>query len=131
MRAARSAGERGATAVEFALVAPILFLFLFGGLEAGRILFVSAAFRSAIADSARCAELGRPQCRTAEGLARHAEARMAALAAPLSIPPGAIRLEEAPCGRAIRAGLAYRPLLLPLPAGTIRLAAEACAGLPA
>ena len=119
--------ERGATAVEFALVAPVLFLFLFAGLEAGRLLFVSAAFRSAVADAARCAEIGRPQCQGAAGLARHAEERMAALAAPMAVPTAAIRLDAAPCGQRVSASIPYRPLLMPLPAGAITLAAEGCA----
>jgi Flp pilus assembly pilin Flp len=123
--------ERGATALEFALVAPLLFLLLFGGMEAGRLMFVSAAFRSAIADAARCAELGQAQCQGAVGLAAHAEARMQRLAAPLPIPPDALDLAPAACGLGILATIPYRPLLLPLPQTGISLSAAACANLPA
>ena len=121
--------ERGATALEFALLAPVLFLLLFAGLEAGRLLFVSAAFRSAVADAARCAALGDPACRTEAGIAAHAEQRLAALAAPMPVPHEAVEVAPAPCGQRISVRLAYRPLLLPVPAAP-PLAAEACVAGP-
>lgn len=118
--------ERGATALEFALLAPVLFLLLFAGLETGRLLFLAAAFRSAVADAARCAELDRPQCRTLPGLAAEVEARIAALGMPVAVPADALRAEAAPCGVRIVARMPYPPLLLPRAAAPM-LAAEACA----
>lgn len=123
-------GERGTAALEFALVAPILFLLLFGGMEAGRLMFVSAAVRAAVADAARCAELGRPQCRDAAGLAARMEARTRALAAPMAVPAEALALAPAACGLRLTATLPYRPLLLPLAGAGLTLSAEACAAVP-
>ncbi|MFN3590972.1 MAG: TadE/TadG family type IV pilus assembly protein [Thermaurantiacus sp.] len=123
--------ERGATALEFALVAPLLFFLLFAGMEAGRLMFVSAALHAAIADAARCAELGRTECQSAAGLAAHAEARTKALAAPMPIPPGALQLTPAACGLNIAVALPYRPLLLPVPGTGIGMSAAACANVPA
>jgi hypothetical protein len=123
-------GERGAAALEFALVAPVLFLLLFGGMEAGRLMFVSAAFRLAVSDSARCAELGRPECQSLDGLAAHAQMRLRALATPLPVPAEALAMAPAACGIAISARLPYRPLLLPLANAGITLTASACAAVP-
>jgi Flp pilus assembly pilin Flp len=122
--------ERGATALEFALVAPLLFLMLFAGIEAGRLLHVASAFRSAIADAARCAELGRPACRDRAGMASTAEERMRALGAAATIPRETLILANAPCGLQVEAELAYPPLLLPASLLSPRLRARACAGLP-
>lgn len=46
-------GERGSAAIEFAMVAPVLFLFLFGIIETGVIFFGSAMLQNATDDTAR------------------------------------------------------------------------------
>lgn len=51
--------ERGATAVEFALIAIPLLLFMFGSIEFGRMLWTRQSMSQAVAIGARC--LGVPQ----------------------------------------------------------------------
>jgi Flp pilus assembly protein TadG len=49
----RADGEKGSAAIEFAMVAPALFLFLFGIIETGVIFFGSAMLQNATDDVAR------------------------------------------------------------------------------
>ncbi|MBS0274080.1 MAG: pilus assembly protein [Proteobacteria bacterium] len=49
----RKDGEKGSAAIEFAMVAPVLFLFLFGIIETGVIFFGSAMLQNATDDTAR------------------------------------------------------------------------------
>lgn len=49
--------RRGATVVEFAVVAPVLFLFIFGIIEFGRLVMVQQAITNAARESCREASL--------------------------------------------------------------------------
>ncbi|MBD0272401.1 MAG: pilus assembly protein [Acetobacteraceae bacterium] len=51
----RPLGRRGATAVEFAITANVLFLLLLGGLEIGRYFFVNESLRHLVGELARAA----------------------------------------------------------------------------
>jgi len=117
----------GATAVEFALIAPLLFLLLFGAVEAGRLLFVQSALHHAVAAAARCASIDPRGCATPRALAAKIEDGMAALSAPATIDPSRLQVGTAPCGLSIEAALPYRPLLLRFPAASPTLVAQACA----
>lgn len=56
--------EAGASAAEFALVLPILLLFIFGLIEMGMLLFTSTQLHWASQDAARCAS-ARIDCKVA------------------------------------------------------------------
>ena len=47
--------ERGATAVEFALVAPIFLIFVIGIIDLGRLFFIKNVMQSTVEESARYA----------------------------------------------------------------------------
>jgi Flp pilus assembly protein TadG len=51
----RSGSERGAVAVEFALILPVLVLLVFGAIEFGRVLSQYQVFQGAAREGARCA----------------------------------------------------------------------------
>jgi Flp pilus assembly protein TadG len=51
----RTAVERGAVAVEFALIMPVLLLILFGTIEFGRVWSQYQVFQGAAREGARCA----------------------------------------------------------------------------
>jgi Flp pilus assembly protein TadG len=55
-------GDRGAAAVEFALVAPVLFLLLFGTIQYGFLFFQMQAASSTARNVARWAAVGIPSC---------------------------------------------------------------------
>jgi Flp pilus assembly protein TadG len=56
-RCRRRAARRGATAVEFAFVAPVFFLFVFGLMEIGRMLMLQQAMTNAAREGCRAAGL--------------------------------------------------------------------------
>ncbi len=117
----------GATAVEFALIAPLLFMLLFGLVEAGRLVFVQAALHSSLSDAARCAAINPSGCSTAKALALKIEAGMADLAAPMPFDPDWLTIAEAPCGLSLSARLPYQPIILTIADISMTLSAEACA----
>lgn len=49
--------ERGAAIIEFAIVAPVLILFLFGAVQVGEMLFANADLRNAVASGSRVASV--------------------------------------------------------------------------
>ena len=54
--------ERGATAVETALILPAFLLVVFGIIEFGRGVWVQAALQYAVSQAARCASLQSSSC---------------------------------------------------------------------
>jgi len=57
-------GERGAAAVEFALVAPTFLMFIFLILDGGRMLFTRQSVSEVATATARCFALGASGCTT-------------------------------------------------------------------
>jgi Flp pilus assembly protein TadG len=57
----RSRGNSGSAAVEFAFVAPVFFVFLFGIIEGGIIFFGQTALMNATQDAARAIRTGQAQ----------------------------------------------------------------------
>ena len=49
--------EAGATIIEFAVVAPVLFLVLFGGMELAHVAYVKTALRNALQEASRASGL--------------------------------------------------------------------------
>lgn len=60
-RRMRARGKSGSAAVEFAMIAPVLFLFLCGILEVGAIFFAQSALQNAADDTARQVRTGQLQ----------------------------------------------------------------------
>ena len=56
----RKNSRSGMAAVEFAMVAPAFFLFLFGIIETGVIFFAQSALTNATNDAARLVRTGQP-----------------------------------------------------------------------
>lgn len=80
-RSARSLWRRwlahqdGATAVEYAIVAPMFFMFVFGTLEAGRLVWMQLTLDRAVAMAARCAAVNPSVCGTAATVRAYAVAQ--------------------------------------------------------
>lgn len=68
----------GATAIEFALVAPILFLFLFGIIELSLFMFASSVVEGATSNAARLSKTGAERS-TADSPAERAQMDIARL----------------------------------------------------
>jgi len=60
-QALRARGKSGSAIVEFAMIAPILFLFLFGIIETGVIFFAQSTLQNASDDAARQVRTGQLQ----------------------------------------------------------------------
>lgn len=60
---------KAATALEFALVSGMLMALLFGGLEAGIMLWTRGTLQTVAAQTARCMAIGSPLCATAQAFA--------------------------------------------------------------
>jgi Flp pilus assembly protein TadG len=61
----RGRGRSGSAAIEFAIIAPVLFLFLFGTIETGVIYFAGTALQNATDDAARLVRTGQASSFTA------------------------------------------------------------------
>jgi len=117
----------GATAIEFALIAPLLFLLLFSIIEAGRLVFVHAALQASVADAARCASIDPSGCSTDKALAAEIERGMTALALSTSFSPEMLAIRSEACGLMLSASLPYQPIILTIAEFHPVLSAEACA----
>jgi len=116
----------GATAVEFALVAPVMIVMIFGILEFGRAAWTLNALNFAVESAARCAAIDQNNCATAVQIQNHA----AGFAAGLAIPPSTFTVSTQTCGKQVVATFAFisvAPIVASLP---ITLSARACYPTP-
>lgn len=67
--------EKGATAVEFALVLPVMILMILGVIEGNRYLWSQQAVQEATSHTARCMAIGTDGCETIDGVKAYAEQR--------------------------------------------------------
>lgn len=73
-RRAFASDRAGATAIEFALLAPVFLVLLFGIIEIGRLIWVKQVLTEAAYSAARCAALAAP-CKAAADVQSYAAAR--------------------------------------------------------
>lgn len=71
-------GTGGASAVEFALIAPVLITMLFGLIEYGRLMWTRQAVYEAAFSSARCASMDTASCNTTATIRSYAVTRAGA-----------------------------------------------------
>ncbi|GGC08564.1 hypothetical protein GCM10011494_29060 [Novosphingobium endophyticum] len=69
--------RRGVTAVEFAIIAPVLLLFIFGIIETGRMMWTWQALQEAAYATARCVAIGDTRCATDEQVRQYVIDRLA------------------------------------------------------
>jgi len=112
----------GATAVEFALIAPALLLMLLGLVEVGRAFWIKSALDFAVQEAARCAvvQQANPACATPAAVQAYAAGKVAQLA----IPASAFSVATRTCGVDVRVETPFRFLSI-LP-GEPTISAEAC-----
>jgi Flp pilus assembly protein TadG len=118
----RVPGERGAAAVEFAIVLPILLLCLLGLIEFARAIWTQATLDYAVQAAARCAAVNLVICGTAAQTQRYAVAQTPGL----SLPTSDFTVTTQTCGVQVTASLPYAflvPALLPY---SLTLNASAC-----
>ena len=116
--------RRGATAVQFALIATPLFLFLFGIEETARAMWTQAAINMAVEDGARYSSVSGPTgtCTAAATVQSYAAAR----AWGMSLPSGDFTATTAACGCQVTASVPFTPIVPNLVPYNITLTASAC-----
>lgn len=65
----------GATAVEFAIVAPVFFILIIGTMNLGLMLFTMGSMQYAVEDAARCASVKTTICNTSAATIAYAKSR--------------------------------------------------------
>jgi Flp pilus assembly protein TadG len=82
--------ERGATAVEFAMVAPFLIALFFGIFELGRALWIQGILDYAVEQAARCEAINTTTCGSASATETFAGGQAAPLPYASTCPAGQI-----------------------------------------
>ncbi len=114
--------DRGATIVEFALVAPLLIMIVVGGINLSMLGFSAANLRSATEAAARCAAVNTGTCSSASATQAYAASRMTHLTSARASFTGP--LSEA-CGKKVSGSLSF-VVQTGLREFTVPLAASAC-----
>jgi Flp pilus assembly protein TadG len=108
--------------VEFALIAPALFMILFGAVEFGRLLWTQAALHFAVEEAARCASVTPGICGTSGQITAFA----ANSVSPLTIASTAFTSTTPSCGHQVSASFNYQFVVTGLFPFTPTLTAQAC-----
>jgi Flp pilus assembly protein TadG len=126
-RGRRSAGSLlrrrdGATAVEMALILPLLMLLVLGTMELGDMAWTQAALEFAVQEAARCAVVRPDLCGSPSQTANSAAQRVVGR----TVPATAFTVTTAACGTQVRAQLAYRFRFIPIAPSAPTLTAQVC-----
>jgi Flp pilus assembly protein TadG len=111
--------DGGTTAVEFALIAPVLILLIVGIFYLCAALFIAGSMHYAVEQGARCASVRTSICPNAGATIAYAQSRYFAPGAP------AFTFAAAPCGNAVSASLNYA-MDLGLTSVIVPISATAC-----
>jgi Flp pilus assembly protein TadG len=111
---------RGATAVEFAAIAPVLLVFLLGIIELGRALWTQNALHYAVEEAARCASINAVNCGTSSQIQA-----FAADSSGASFSSSVFTATTASCGNQVTASY---PMTLNIPflSYSFTLTAQSC-----
>jgi len=113
--------DRGGSAIEFALLAPILVMQLLGAIECARAIWLQHSLQYATGQAARCAATSEAVCGTVEQTQIYA----ASLIAGTSVQPSAFSLSDATCGKQVGANMLFTAVVVPISA-TCRPSPVAC-----
>ena len=123
IRLLRLAARRaGTTAIETAIVLPVVLLFIVGLMEFGRAIWIQATLDYAVESAARCAAVNTTLCATAAQTQTYAVGK----AAGLTLASSVFTLTTQTCGAQVSANLPFQfvvPILFPY---AITLTASAC-----
>lgn len=126
---------RGGSIVEFALVAPVLILFIFGIMESARAIWTFQSLQETAFTSVRCMAIGRSPCDSVANVKSHAVARAAK--SQITLPTSAITVETSVTCHGV-AGQDKVKIVMPyqtilsgfLPMSLTNLTVTACAPIP-
>ena len=116
---------RGTSAVEFAIVAPIFFMVVFGVIDGGRLMWTQVGLQHAVEMAARCASL-----QTAENPdpcpGSSVQGYAAQQAFGLNLPPGVFTVGTAECGVNVSASYEFQFFSSYLGVPPLTLSARSC-----
>jgi Flp pilus assembly protein TadG len=93
----------GATAVEFALTAPVFFAIIFGLIDAGLMLWTQLGLQHATELAARCASVNKTICPDASATKNYAAAQVFGLTVPSSV----FSASQVACGNRVSASFSF------------------------
>ena len=114
--------ERGTTAVEFAITAPLFFMILLGIIEAGLLLWTQAGMQHAAAMAARCATVNATTCGTTSATQNFAVQQ----AFGLSLAPSVFSVTTPACGNQVSATYTYQFIASYFGTPSLTLSAQSC-----
>jgi Flp pilus assembly protein TadG len=115
--------QRGASAVEFAIIAPVFFLFIFGIIGFGIFFWTQIGLQHGAEMAARCASINSTLCPNNNPSAITNYAMQQALG--LSLPPSTFTYSTPACGNQVAASYTFQfPDILDL--GSLTITAQAC-----
>lgn len=114
--------ERGAAAIEFAIILPILLLCVLGLIEFGRAIWTQATLDHAVQAAARCAAIDPVTCGTVAQTQQYATTK----APGLTLPASVFTVTNPACGVQVAASLAFDFLVPELLPYSQTLNARAC-----
>lgn len=113
--------QRGASAVEFGLTAPVFFLFVFGVIEFGLLLWTQVGMQRGAEIAARCATVNATLCDTSSAISSYA----AQQSFGLNLPTTTFTATTAACGNQVSGSYLFQfPSFLGL--SPVTLTAQAC-----
>jgi len=113
--------ERGASALEFALTAPVFFLFIFGIIEFGLLFWTQLGLQHGAEMAARCATVNSTLCPSSSAITNYA----AQQAFGLTLPTGTFTFSAPACGNQVSANYSFEfPQIINL--SPVTLTAKAC-----
>ena len=115
------ASQHGSSTVEFALVAPILIMFIIGGMYLSMLGFTASSLRFAAQAGARCASINTTSCSNASTIQSYASSQF------INITGNAATFTATTptCGNKVAATVNF-PLLTGISKITVPLSASAC-----
>jgi len=113
--------NRGTTALEFALTAPVFFLFIFGIIEFGLLFWTQLGLQHGTEMAARCATVNSTLCPNGNAITNYA----AQQAFGLTLPTQTFTYAALACGNQVSASYAFQFMQF-LNVSPIVLTAQAC-----
>jgi Flp pilus assembly protein TadG len=115
-------GCAGTTAIEFALLAPVLFMMIIGLAEVALLMWTQVTLDQAASAAARCAAVDSVNCATTANI----QAYGAGQAYGLTLPTSDFTVTTNACGRQVDIAYPYRFLTPLVVGGQITMTAHAC-----
>jgi Flp pilus assembly protein TadG len=115
--------QRGASALEFGLTAPVFFMFIFGVIEVGLLFWTQIGLQHGAEMAARCASVNTVLCPNGNPVAITSYASQQTLG--LGLPASTFSYSKPACGNQVAASYTFQfPDILHV--GPLTLTAQAC-----